>query len=99
VTIIPRDPVGRYISLSIRLAYNQGDWTLSEKPNGMPGNLSKGLTKKMPRGNTLSWSMKLVVQLDKVLMIQLLGHDGSQEAKNLLAELLGESVTFHMGRC
>jgi hypothetical protein len=43
--------------------------------------------------------MKLVVQLDKVLMIQLLGHDGSQEAKNLLAELLGESVTFHMGRC
>jgi hypothetical protein len=43
--------------------------------------------------------MKLVLQLDKVLMIQLLGHDGSQEAKKLLAELLGESVSDDMLSC
>jgi hypothetical protein len=60
----------------------------------MRGNLYRELIKKMPKGNTLSWSMKYVLQLDEVLTIQLLGHDGSQEAKNLLAELVGESASM-----
>jgi hypothetical protein len=97
VTIIPLDLVSCHFVVSLRWAYNQGVWTLWEKPNGMHGNLYRELIKKMPKGNTLSWSMKYVLQLDEVLTIQLLGHDGSQQAKKLLAELLGESLSRPMG--